>query len=55
MARAASIGGYLRHPEILAVGDALDFWRVEAWEPDRRLRLAAPKRRPSSPGKETAA
>jgi hypothetical protein len=23
------------------VGDALDFWRVEAYEPDRRLRLAA--------------
>jgi hypothetical protein len=30
-----------RHPETLAVGDALDFWRVEAFEPDRRLRLAA--------------
>lgn len=25
----------------LAVGDALDFWRVEAFEPDRRLRLSA--------------
>jgi hypothetical protein len=23
------------------VGDALDFWRVEAFEPDRRLRLIA--------------
>jgi hypothetical protein len=30
-----------RHPEELHVGDALDFWRVEAYEPDRRLRLAA--------------
>jgi uncharacterized protein YbjT (DUF2867 family) len=30
-----------RDPEALAVGDALDFWRVEAYEPDRRLRLAA--------------
>ncbi len=30
-----------RHPEQLVVGDALDFWRVEACEPDRRLRLAA--------------
>jgi len=30
-----------RHPDRLVVGDALDFWRVEAWEPDRRLRLAA--------------
>jgi hypothetical protein len=25
----------------LRVGDALDFWRVEACEPERRLRLAA--------------
>jgi uncharacterized protein YbjT (DUF2867 family) len=30
-----------RHPDSLAVGDAVDFWRVEAFEPDRRLRLAA--------------
>ena len=30
-----------RDPENLAVGDAVDFWRVEAIEPDRRLRLAA--------------
>ena len=29
------------HPEEVRVGDALDFWRVEAFEPDRRLRLAA--------------
>lgn len=29
------------HPEQLGVGDALDFWRVEAFEPDRRLRLCA--------------
>jgi len=29
------------HPENLHVGDALDFWRVEAYEPDRRLRLVA--------------
>jgi len=29
------------HPDQLRVGDALDFWRVEAFEPDRRLRLAA--------------
>ena len=35
-----------RHPEVLAVGDALDFWRVEAWEPDRRLRLAAEMKLP---------
>lgn len=35
-----------RNAETLAVGDALDFWRVEAFEPDRRLRLAAEMRVP---------
>ncbi len=30
-----------RDPDTPAVGDALDFWRVEAFEPGRRLRLAA--------------
>ena len=30
-----------RDPEQPAVGDTLDFWRVEAYEPGRRLRLAA--------------
>lgn len=30
-----------RDPQNLAVGDALDFWRVEAVEPDHRLRLYA--------------
>jgi uncharacterized protein YbjT (DUF2867 family) len=30
-----------RDPEAPAVGDALDFWRVEAYEPGRRLRLGA--------------
>ena len=30
-----------RDPEGLRVGDALDFWRVEAYEPGRRLLLAA--------------
>ena len=30
-----------RDPEHLRVGDALDFWRVEAIEPGRRLRLQA--------------
>ena len=30
-----------RDPNALAVGDALDFWRVEAFEPGRRVRLAA--------------
>jgi uncharacterized protein YbjT (DUF2867 family) len=30
-----------RDPEHLAVGDALDFWRVEEFEPDRSLRLRA--------------
>jgi uncharacterized protein YbjT (DUF2867 family) len=35
-----------RDPEQLRVGDALDFWRVEAYESDRRLRLAAEMRVP---------
>ena len=35
-----------RDPEELQVGDALDFWRVEAYEPDRRLRLAAEMKLP---------
>lgn len=30
-----------RDPEVPHVGDALDCWRVEAYEPDRLLRLAA--------------
>lgn len=30
-----------RHPERLRAGDVLDFWRVEVFEPGRRLRLAA--------------
>ena len=30
-----------RHPERLAVGETVDFWRVEAMEPDRLLRLFA--------------
>jgi uncharacterized protein YbjT (DUF2867 family) len=30
-----------RDPEHLAVGEVLDFWRVEAYEPDHRLRLWA--------------
>jgi uncharacterized protein YbjT (DUF2867 family) len=34
------------HPERLRVGEALDFWRVEAFEPDRRLRLCAEMRLP---------
>lgn len=35
-----------RHPELLAVGDTLDFWRVEVLEPDRLLRLRAEMRVP---------
>jgi hypothetical protein len=30
-----------RHPDELRVGDALDFWRVEALEPVRLMRLRA--------------
>jgi len=35
-----------RDPEQLRPGDALDFWRVEAVEPDRLLRLAAEMKLP---------
>lgn len=35
-----------RDPEHLAVGDTVDFWRVEKVEPDRRLRLAAEMKLP---------
>ena len=35
-----------RDPDRLAVGDALDFWRVAAYEPGRRLRLAAEMKLP---------
>jgi uncharacterized protein YbjT (DUF2867 family) len=35
-----------RDPEELQVGDALDFWRVKAYEPDHLLRLAAEMKLP---------
>jgi uncharacterized protein YbjT (DUF2867 family) len=35
-----------RHPDLLAVGDAVDFWRVEALERGRLLRLRAEMRLP---------
>jgi len=35
-----------RDPEAPAVGDTLDFWRVEAFEPARRLRLSAEMKLP---------
>ena len=35
-----------RHPEEPRVGDALDFWRVEAYDPAGRLRLSAEMRLP---------
>src|SRR5271157_1617135 len=35
-----------RDPQNLVVGDALDFWRVEAIEPDRSLRLVAEMKLP---------
>jgi uncharacterized protein YbjT (DUF2867 family) len=37
-----------RHPDRLRVGDPLDFWRVEALEPDRLLRLRAEMRLPGA-------
>ena len=35
-----------RHPDDLRVGDAIDFWRVEAIEPDRLIRLRAEMKLP---------
>lgn len=35
-----------RDPEQLSVGDTLDFWRVEEYEPDRLLRLRAEMKLP---------
>jgi hypothetical protein len=35
-----------RDPELLAAGDTLDFWRVEAFQQDHLLRLAAEMRLP---------
>jgi uncharacterized protein YbjT (DUF2867 family) len=35
-----------RDPDLLAPGDTVDFWRVEAYEPDRLLRLSAEMRVP---------
>lgn len=35
-----------RDPEFMRVGDVVDFWRVEAFEPDRRLRLMAEMKLP---------
>ncbi|MGH8901063.1 MAG: DUF2867 domain-containing protein, partial [Egibacteraceae bacterium] len=37
-----------RHPDDLEVGDALDFWRVEALVPDRLVRLRAEMRLPGT-------
>ena len=37
-----------RHPDELRVGDALDFWRVEAIEPGRLLRLRAEMKVPGA-------
>ena len=35
-----------RHPDVPSVGDTFDFWRVEQYEPGRRLRLAAEMKLP---------
>ena len=35
-----------RDPDELQIGDALDWWRVECYEPDRRLRLMAEMKLP---------
>jgi hypothetical protein len=43
---ALASGGDGDPPMTLRVGDAVDFWRVEALEPGRRLRLAAEMKLP---------
>jgi hypothetical protein len=35
-----------RDPEALTVGETLDFWRVQTFEPDQRLRLQAEMKLP---------
>lgn len=35
-----------RDPERIRVGESIDFWRVEAFEPDKRLRLFAEMKLP---------
>jgi hypothetical protein len=35
-----------RHPDELRVGDVVDCWRVEVYEPGRRLRLVAEMKLP---------
>ncbi len=35
-----------RHPYLLRIGEAVDFWRVEGYEPDKMLRLVAEMRLP---------
>jgi hypothetical protein len=37
-----------RHPDELVVGDAVDFWRVEAVEPGRSLRMIAEMKLPGT-------
>jgi lipocalin/ligand-binding SRPBCC domain-containing protein len=37
----AGMPRHRRDPDVCAVGDVIDGWRVEAYEPDRLLRLAA--------------
>ena len=44
-----------RHPSRVRVGDALDFWRVEAVIPDRLLRLRAEMKLPGRAWLEFAA
>ena len=37
-----------RHPDKIAVGDTLDFWRVEEFVEDKLLRLAAEMKVPGT-------
>jgi len=46
MAGGVGLRGGRRHPGELRAGDIVDWWRVEACEPGRRLRLAAEMKLP---------
>lgn len=46
LAGGVGLRGGRRHPDSVELGDTIDFWRVEAFEADRRLRLAAEMKLP---------
>ncbi len=46
MIGGVGLGRGRRDPEVIAVGDVIDFWRVEVFEPDSRLRLTVEMKLP---------